>query len=358
MTQRTRRAVRIQDVANQAAVSIGTVSRVMNNHPNVEAELRLRVLDAANNLGYIHRPRQTDRFRPHAEESAPPPPATPPLNHIVFCCRSGVAPQVAPELNPYFSLVLQGVEAECRRLGVQLSYRIVEDDVRELPKAHDMIGRSGAEGMLLLNFIDHELVYGMLQTGLPGVLVEHYFPDLPLDSVMNDSYQGGFQAVEYLIQQGHRRIAFVDGLHHCTVERRYDAYRRALSKAGLAFDPAWVLPGNLLVDGGIAAGEEFVRRKLDCTGVFCSSDATAIGFMQALGRHGRRVPDDISIVGFDDIEASRYVSPPLTTIRANAPALGRMAVRQLIARVADPTFPATQTLIHADLIERLSVRRL
>ncbi|HMA33380.1 MAG TPA: LacI family DNA-binding transcriptional regulator, partial [Chloroflexia bacterium] len=240
--------MRIQDVAERALVSIGTASRVMNNHPNVEAALRLRVLDAAKMLGYVHRARPAGAEPPGASEGAPGPERK--LDHIAFCCRSGVSPRVAPEFNPYFSLVLQGAEAECRRQGLHLSYRIIEDDVSELPRANEMLNRSQADALLLLNFIDHELVRGLVQTGLPAVLVDHYFPDLALDAVMNDSYQGAFQAVQYLVAQGHRRIAFIDGLNHSTIERRYDGYRRALSRAGLPFDPAWVLPGNLRAEGG------------------------------------------------------------------------------------------------------------
>lgn len=353
---RTRRAVRIRDIADHALVSIGTVSRVMNNHPNVEADLRRRVLTAARELGYVHRPWQSTRFAEIRKEEAHSP--RPALDHITFCCRAGVSPLVSTEMNPYFSLVLQGAEAECRQQGLQLSYRIIEDEVAELDRARELLGRAGTEALLLLNFIDHALVRGLLETGLPAVLVEHYFADLAVDSVMNDSYQGTFQAMQYLIDQGHRRIAFVDGLNHYTIQRRYDAYQRALSQAGIPADPAWVVPGDLLVAGGIAAGEEFLRRRLDCTAVFCANDSTALGFMQALARHGLRVPADLSIVGFDDIEAARFVSPPLTTIRANAPELGRLAVRKLIERVATPTLPITQTLVHGELIQRQSVQRL
>ena len=353
MTQRTRRAVRIRDVADRALVSIGTVSRVMNHHPRVEVDLRLRVLEAAKELGYVHRPRQVYSDPGDAVGAT----AVRKLNHIAFCCRAGVSPRVAPEFNPYFSLVLQGAEAECRQQELQLTYRIIEDDPHELQGAGELFTRSRAEALVLLNFTNHALVDGLLDIGLPTVLVDHNFADLSLDTVMNDSYGGAFTAVRYLIGQGHRQIAFVDGLPHATIERRYDGYSRALAQAGIVADPAWVLPGNLRLDGGQRAGDEFVRRGIDCSAVFCANDETAFGFMQSLNDHGLRVPQDVSVVGFDDIAASRLVSPALTTIRANAPALGRMAVRRLIDRVADPSLPITQTLVHTELVERRSVRR-
>jgi LacI family transcriptional regulator len=355
MTQRTRRAVRIRDVADRALVSIGTVSRVINNHPSVETELRMRVLSAVKELGYVHRP----RLQESAPDSghAPVAPARK-LDHIAFCCRSDVSPRMDPAFNPYFSLVLQGAEAECRRLGIQLTYRIIEDEMHELPGATDLLSRSRAEALLLLNFTNRALVQGLIDLGLPAVLVDHSFADLALDTVLNDSYGGALLAVNYLLGQGHRRIAFVDGLPHATIERRYDGYHRALTQSGITPDPTWILPGNLRLDGGQRAGEEFVRRGLDCTAVFCANDSTAFGFIQSLADHGLRVPHHVSVVGFDDIEASRLISPALTTIRASAPDLGRMAVRRLIERVDDPTVPITQTLVHTELVERRSVKRI
>lgn len=353
--RRARIQIGVRDVADKALVSIGTVSRVLNNHPNVEADLRLRVLEAVNELGYVHRPRRTDRFifdrseGEAVEENK--------VRQVTFCYRKSISPQFTPEMgNTYFPLVLQGAEMECRQQNLHLRYRIIEDDAEELPRAREALLESQAEALVLVNFVDHTLISGLLELNLPAVLVDHYFPDLSLDAIMNDSYDGAFQAVQHLIKQGHRRIAFVNGLSHYTIIRRADAYRRALELAGISFNHEWVLQGDLTPEGGVAAAEKFVLQKLDCTAVFCANDNTAFGFIQGLATHGIRVPDSISIVGFDDVDAARFVTPPLTTIRADAPALGRMAIRKLLERIADPTLPVTQTLVRAELIERRSVR--
>lgn len=343
----------IRDVANRALVSIGTASRVFNNYPNVEADLRLRVLQAATELGYTHRQRNGALFQASREEENEHT-----ITHIAFCCRSGIGAGAAPLDNPYFSLVLHGVEAECRRQKLHLLYYVFEDDPHELTRARSTLSKSGAEAILLVNFINEELVSDLLKLDLPAVLIDHYFHELPLDVVMNENYAGTVRAVQYLIQAGHRRIGFLNGLPHYTIERRREGYRVALEKAGIEYDPDLILEGNLSLEGGVNSADEIIRRKLDCTAYFCANDQSAIGLIQRLGEHGVRIPEDVSIVGFDDIEAAKLISPPLTTVRANAEQLGRMAVRRLLDRVKDPTLPVTQTLLHSTLVERRSVKTL
>jgi DNA-binding LacI/PurR family transcriptional regulator len=221
-----------------------------------------------------------------------------------------------------------------------------------------MLLESHADALLLINFVDRKLVGGLTDMGLPAVLVDHLFPDLPLDTVSHDNYSGGISAVRHLIKKGHRRIGFLNGLPHITVQQRFEGYRRALEEAGIPFDPAHVLPGDLTLDGGLAAAQTVIERGLDCTAYFCSNDWSAFGFIQGLRAQGLRVPEDISIIGFDDNETSKLISPALTTVRADPVGVGRMAVRKLIERVKFPNLSITQTLLYTELIERHSVRNL
>ncbi len=221
-----------------------------------------------------------------------------------------------------------------------------------------MLLESHADALLLINFIDHRLVAGLTDIGLPAVLVDHLFPDLPLDTVSNDNYSGGISAVRHLIKKGRRRIGFLNGLPHITVQQRFEGYRRSLEEAGIMFDPAYVVPGNLTLDGGIAAAQTVFERELDCTAYFCSNDWSAFGFIQGLHARGLRVPEDVSIIGFDDAETAKLISPTLTTVRVDPVGLGRTAVRKLIERVKNLGLPINQTLLYTQLIERESVRSL
>jgi LacI family transcriptional regulator len=355
--KKARVQVGIRDVADRALVSIGTVSRVLNNHPNVETSLRLRVLNAVNELGYVHRQRQTDRFTGDNFQLLKLDKNK--IKHVTFCYRASISAHATPLLgNTYFSLVLHGAEVECRQRNVNLRYRLIEDSAAALPSALEALLESKTEALVLVSFLDHTLVKGLLESGLPVVLVDHYFSDLPLDAIINDSYHGAYHLMQYLMEQGHRRIAFVNGLPHYTIQRRFDAYRRALEDSGIPFNPAWVLQGDLQVEGGNNAAEEFIKNKLDCTAVFCANDETAFGFIQRLADYKIKVPRDISVVGFDDVEAARFVTPPLTTIRADAPSLGQIAIRRLLERANNPDIPFTQTMVRSELIERNSVQKI
>jgi len=358
MTDTARRnnaSTTIRDVANRALVSVGTVSRVLNNHPNVEPDLRMRVLAAANELSYSLPKRRhyyDSVLRPsrngHSEMSQP-------VTHLAFCCRSEISSTIPGAFNPYFSLILRGVEAECRQRNLHLIYRIMEDDPNELERGKRMLAESHADALLLINFINQELVSGLLDLDLPAVLVDHYFPELPLDIVTNENYNGAMRAVRHLIERGHRRIGFLDGLPHYAVFRRFEGYRRALEDAGIAFDPQLVVKGNLSLEQGLDAAHEVVERKLECTAYLCSNDQSAFGFIQGLRMHGLSVPRDVSVVGFDDIEAARLISPALTTVKADPEGIGRMAVRKIIERIQEPSLPVTQTLLYTSLVERDSV---
>jgi LacI family transcriptional regulator len=361
MTQLTRRhkVVNIRDVANRALGSVGTVSRSLNNRPGVESDLRERVMVAARELGY----QLPKRAAPHPHHASYLNPfdlyqAVPEISHVAFCCRPVISPLRGGEQDPYFPLVLRGVEAECRQYGLHLIYRIIEDEGRALEQGRKMLLESHTDALLLINFVDRKLVGGLTAMGLPAVLVDHLFPDLPLDTVSNDNYSGGISAVRHLIKRGHRRIGFVNGLPHITVQQRFEGYRRALEEAGIPFDPAHVLPGDLTLNGGLAAAKTVAERGLDCTAYFCSNDWSAFGFIQGLRAQGLRVPEDVSIVGFDDAETSKLISPALTTIRADPVGVGRTAVRKLIERVKFPNLPTNQTLLYTELIERDSVRSL
>lgn len=354
MTRNSNRAnssVTIRDVATKAEVSVGTVSRVLNNHANVETELKQRVLGAANALGYVPRPRATlSSTKNRATLSNQ-------LTNIAFCCRVGTGTSAGPLQNPYFSMILNGAEAECRQHNLNVLYHVFEDLPSAAATIRDRLTRAQADALVLLNFTNHGLVSSLLRLNLPMIVVDHYFADLPLDVVMNENYYSAVQATQYLLEKGHRRIGFLDGLNHHTIRRRREGYRATLEEAGL-YDPNLIIKGNLSFDSGLSAADEVIERKLDCTAVLCANDSSAIGFIQRLTTRGVRVPDEISVIGFDDIESSSLISPALTSLRAHADQLGQMAVYRLLDRIKNPNLPVSQTLINATLIERQSVKNL
>lgn len=367
--------VTLKEVAERALVSLGTASRVLNQHPNVQPDIRLRVLSAAAELGYPlekSRANYYTRNEPNGgsgassfgsaalTDSANPLQANQSreITHVAFCCRPVISPLIDDAYNPYFSMMLHGVEHECRQQNLHLIYRIINDDEAAIADGQQNLTEAGAEALLLINFINEGLVRGLLELNLPAVLVDHYFPDLNLDTVSHENYEGAVRAVNYLLEKGHRKIGFIHGLPHYTILRRLDGYRLALENAGIPFDPNLVIQGDLSIEGGKRAAKELLERKMDCTAYFCANDETAIGLIQTLRPLGVRVPEDISLVGFDDVDSARLITPTLTTIKGNPAGIGRMAVRKLIERVKSPNLPVTQTSLATYLIERESVKPL
>lgn len=365
-----RSQVTLREVADFASVSMGTASRVMNNHPNVQPDLRMRVLNAASELGYpLEKSRanyynkiEVDSSTAKADTQEPPSLNSEQhrnISHIAFCCRPLISPLMDEAYNPYFSSMLHGVERECRQQNLHLIYRIINDDDAAIEEGCQNLLEAKVDGLLLINFVNENLVKGLLKLNLPAILVDHYFPDLPhLDTVTHENYKGAMQAVNYLIKMGHRRIGFVSGLPHYTIVQRLDAYRLALEENQIEFNPNYILQGNLRMEGGIEAANQIIERNLDCTAYFCANDETAIGLIQGLRLHGILVPQDVSVMGFDDVDSARLITPALTTVRGNPAGVGRVAVRKLLERSRHPDLPVTETAIATIVIERESVCRI
>ena len=344
----------VRDVAQLAKVSIGTVSRVYNNHTNVTGDVRQRVLQAAADLGY-----PGPGNRGIAAQAS-----TRTLRDIAFL-YSPVNEGSSATTNPFWSHILAGVEREAERANLRLSYRAVDTLRRTPDQLLTAVYDLRASGLLIAGPISDEALRTIQTTKLPLVVVESYTPRLGVDAVACDSFEGARQAVEYLISQGHCNIAYLSGPQDLTVpqrqklytqERRAEGYRTALREAGLAVDSAVVEASNLTAEGGYEACKRLLDRKQVFSAVFCANDMAAIGAIKALREAGRSVPDDVSIVGFDDVDMAEHLTPPLTTMHVPKEAIGAAAVQRLQTRAAEPNAVWSTTLIDVSLVVRQSVR--
>ena len=349
-------SVTVKDVAREAAVSIGTVSRVFNNHSNVTEEVRLRVLKAAAALGYFG-PRSQE-LRSHESSRA--------LKEIGFLYYSNVD-TTAVTTNPFWSHILNGVESEARRLNVKVTYRAIG----ELTNTPDILLTTLYEmklgGILLVGPAEPEIIRLLQSMKLPLVLVDNYVPGLSIDAVLADNFEGARTAVDYLLSEGHRGIAFIGGPtldgprpinKIYTIERRAAGYRTALLDAGLPVNyQLYAGSENLSADGGYEACKRLLSQNSinDFSAIFCANDELAIGAIKAVRDAGLRVPEDISFIGFDDIAMVEHLTPALTTMRVNKEALGYVAVKSLIARFADFEAVNVTSVLDVELIKRASV---
>lgn len=347
-------SVTVKDIAQKAEVSIATVSRVLNDHSNIKEELRQRVLQAAAELGYfkVAEPGSSSR---NGRRS---------LKEIGFLLDFFDLEELS--LDMFWAHILHGAQLEARKAGIYVTYRSIHLDrapYQLLSMLHEM--RVGA--ILLVGPSDPDTVKSIAASHIPLVLVDTYvrIPNQQLDYVLSDNVEGTKEAITYLIEEGHRNIAFIGG-HNSpvglppnkvyTFEKRKQGYFAALREAGLPIREELVEHCNVgQPDDIYAACKRLVEGNGPFSALFCVNDGCADWAIKALREFGLQVPEDVSIIGFDDTEIAEHLTPPLTTVRVDKEAMGAVAVRSLIARVADPQAIGVTSILNVELIKRASV---
>jgi len=308
------RAARIQDVAKLAAVSTATVSRALATPERVSPEARTRVLEAIAKTGYV------------------PNPAARTLRSQKTYMVLVVLPDLA---NTFFSKILRGIEETLFEAG----YGMIISDLDGSPEkeahfaAFTAAGR--VDGAILLN--GH--LFGQSREGegkparvtIPLVAACEAIPGADIPQIEIDNRAAASRMTQHLASLGHRKIAYVSGPPANILEReRFLGFKDGLEASGLPFDPGFVIPGDYTIETGVGAGRDIVARADRPTAVFCTSDEMAIGLMRTLFSAGLKVPGDISVAGFDDIEFAAVAEPSLTTIRQPRRELGQAAASALI----------------------------
>jgi LacI family transcriptional regulator len=280
---------------------------------------------------------------------------------FLFC---PALPYTALATNPFWSHILDGVESEANKTNIKVTYRSLSENQQNSDTLLTMIYEMKLGGILLVGPAEPEVVAVLLQTNIPFLLVDNYVPHA--NAVLGNNYEGARTATEYLINMGHRRIALLDGPLASgprrmnkvfTIERRAQGYRTALVDAGLPVINELCEDGWLSLDGGYAACKRLCERNIPFSAIFCANDEMAIGAMKALRELGLRVPEDVSLVGFDDINIVEHLTPPLTTIRMDKDAMGAIALKRLLSLMSSPDPITTLTILEVELVERGSVCR-
>ena len=338
------RKVTIDDIARHSNASPATVSLVLRNRPGISVATRRRVLEAAKALGY----------RRHSWTGEEAPQRTRTVG-LVLRVRYGAAGVSVPVVNPFYSWVMTGIEAAARPQRLNLLYATlpVDDDNRLLDLPHQLLDQP-LDGLLLVGAFADTVIAEVAGTRpTPIVLVDAHAGPHRYDAVVSDNRRGAATAVAHLIQLGHRHIALagVRPQANPVFAERRDGYRQVLHEHGLA--------DYTLEYGGTAedvdAAATFLERHPDITAIFGCNDAFAIATLRAARRLGRCVPEDLSIIGFDDIELALHTVPPLTTMAVDKVSLGRLAVQTLLFRLAWPDAATQLTILRPWLIERESV---
>lgn len=333
--------VGIKDVAKEAGVSTTTVSYVLNQKASetISAETTERVMSAVAKLNYV-----------------------PNLNARSLSSRKTnligvVIPQTEPGKefmfsNPFYGELLSSVEYTARKHGYHLLLSGPQSD-----QSYSSIARNrGVDGIIIVGSYPTHSLDELHQLSVPVVLVDTYVKDPVFHTIGIDDRLGGQMATQYLIHQGHRHIAFVSGAvsEQGVMQKRFLGYMDALNEAGLPMSEQHLYFGTVGFDFALSVAGEMARRGNGETAAFAAADILGAGLVKGLRRLGKRVPEDFSIVGFDDLDIARVCDPSLTTIRQDISAKGRHAV-QLILDALEGQKEKQERILPVSLVIRDSV---
>ena len=326
----------LEDIAKQAGVSRSTVSRVINNHPNVSEKVRKRVLEVIQSTGY------------HPNIAA----------RTLALQRSWMIGLVVPRsvssffTDPYFPRLTRGIAKGCNQHDYTLGLFLVgtkEDEEKILPR----VSRSGLLDGILVQAGHHgdQVIDRLVQSTIPLVMVGRPFQPEGISYIDVDNIEGAYNAVSHLIRLGYERIGTITGPSESTVGvDRMEGYRKALTERDRVVDDSLVAEGDFTEEGGYYSMQRLLPTRPDA--IFAASDIMAVGAMRAAQEAGIHVPDDIAFVGFDDVPLVNHRDPKLTTIRQPVYQFGYSAVEILIDLIESGRKPARRVMMETELIIR------
>lgn len=323
------------EIAELAGVSKPTVSKVMNGQPGVAAATRERVERVIAERGYVR----------HSAARA------------LSAGRRGSVNLVVKEIdNAYFSEVIRGVEETLELAGISMVLTATHDEARRHRRWMARVVEHGTDGAILVLPDEHfTQLEELRRRGIPAALIDDRGespPDVP--SVGATNFAGGFAATEHLVSLGHRRVAVIGGPPFKSTRERLAGYRTALQEAGATPDPALERPGGFVAETGYEAARGLLSLPERPTAIFAGNDLQAMGVYRALYELGLRCPDDVSVVGFDDLALSRLLTPALTTVRQPVREMGAQATRMLLRIVEGKTLQSSRVELATSLVVRES----
>jgi DNA-binding LacI/PurR family transcriptional regulator len=313
MTRLRTRPVDIRTVAQRAGVSIATVSRVMNQVSSVDAKLAARVQKASKELNYT----------PNTQARA------------LVSGRSRLIGLIVSEItNPFFPELIQAFEAAAVERGYEILIGSTNYSSERMTQCVRRMVERKVEGVAVMTFgMDEDLLQELSGRGIPVVSVGSTRTLESATSIEIDYRKGIREAVQHLAVMGHRDISFITGPPRLRAAKlRQDAYVASMAEIGVKVPASYMIEGDHTMEGGFAAALQLFDRAHLPTAVLCSNDMTAIGVLHAVSSRGLRVPEDISIIGFDDIHMAQFTVPPLTSVRMDGTDLATAACNALPLR--------------------------
>lgn len=326
----------MRDVADRAGVSVTSVSHVINQTRLVSDDLRERVVTAMEELGY--QPNALARSLRRKETYT-------------------IGVIITNSADPFFAEVTRGVEDACFEQGYNIILCNSDSDLdKELLYTNALV-KKRVDGILFLAAGGKSTrhIRTMQEQKIPLVVVDRYIPDLAVDTVLIDNAHGGWLATHHLIELGHRRIGCITGPSDLSLSaERVTGYRCALQEAGLPVNETLIIKGNFQFETGYQAAQQFLTGPTPPTAIFACNDLMAIGAINAAIKQGWQVPQQLSVIGFDDIRMAAYTTPLLTTVAQPKYEMGFIATAMLLERIHTQEMAPRQKLLDTQLVVRES----
>ena len=333
--------VTLKDIAKEANVSVTTVSNVIHgNYKKVAPETVEKIKMIIKRDNYV--PNMTARSLVNK------------LSKII-----GVINHVVPEKSgsfisdPFHSVVIEGIEKKLREKGYYMMIRTVynEEDLFSLLRNWNI------DGLIIIGLFQDEFFEKLTMSNIPFVLIDSYIDNQKVLNIGLDDCRGGYLATKYLIEKGHRNIVFASPIikKNGVVEERFIGYKMALKEANIPFLDKNVYQQEITITEGIELGHKLSQRT-DITAVFATADILAAGIISGVTESGKSVPEDISVVGFDDLYISSLTAPRITTIHQDPQEKGKVAVEALVSVIEGGTIENYNIILPVSLVERHSVK--
>ncbi|MCX7813158.1 MAG: LacI family transcriptional regulator [Pseudothermotoga sp.] len=323
--------VTIRDIAEEAGVSINTVSRALNNKPDVSQETKRKILEIARRLGYIR-------------------------NSDAVSFRKGMTRTIGvvfeDSSNPFYAEVFKGIEVSARKYGYQVILMNTERDYINEIQAVDTLLQKRVDGIIISpTQFDSKDIEQLAKLNYPFVILGVHFEGNNLDEVYSNDFKGGYLATKHLLEKGRKKILMLNAyMYKSVAQMRYQGYLQALSEYGL--QPYLMLE---IEEGYESAFAKIMELKdIDFDAVFCFNDVFAIAILKAFRLLGKSVPRDVSVVGYDDISYAEFVQPPLTTVKIDKFLEGIVAFEMLYEKILGMRTEPKQVILDVELVVRES----
>lgn len=323
--------VTVKDIAKMVGVSANTVSRALSGRPEISEKTKKKILEAAQSLGYVSNRAALSLKRKKT--------------HII-----GVV--IEDNVNPFWAEVLKGVEATAKIHGYHVILANTSRNYQAEVEGVQMLLERRVDGFLISPVQEsYDDILSLKKYEVPFVIMGRYVENLEAPMVYDDGIRGGEIATNYLIKKGCRKIAFVGAQSYNTASsERCQGYRKALQENGIKIRKELIKTGGIEIEGGYKSTLELLKSKVEFDGIFVYNDLMTLGVIKALKEREIKIPDEVRIIGYDDISYAAFISPSLTTMRMKKFEIGEIAFNLLF----DSKNKNKKVVLHSDLVVRES----